>query len=460
MVGALAALVAGCSGAQPVPPTGPEPTAESGGYQYPAPPRVSAGPLADVADDAVAGLVAGLSEDEFDTTAVEGIAESNEARLGWFLSDLLRFIQRGPEQQQLLAAFEAVTGVDPSGDPAFATSPWRSVTNHLIAWDLPAHPGYREDKASLFTLVEPGWLPFFDDAESGIDWRIVSWGGVLIDDRPLGDQQPCPRGCIPALDDPALVSGDAGDWYPDDALVFGVEVGGEAVAFPKNVMEVHELVNISVGGRRLGVPYCTLCGSAQAYLTDEVPAGRDPLVLRTSGLLSRSNKVMYDLETLSVFDTFTGEAVSGPLHRAGLVLEEVSVVTAPWGQWRASHPAGRIVAEDAGIGGTYPADPLQGRDDAGPIFPIGPVDERLPVQAQVLGVVAPDGTAVAFPVDQALAALGRGGLVSVGEIEAYVDAGGLRARTASGGDLATHQAFWFAWSQFHPTTLVWTPIGL
>jgi hypothetical protein len=60
-------------------------------------------------------------------------------------------------------------------------------------------------------------------------------------------------------------------------------VGGGAVAFPKNVMEVHELVNITIGGRRIGIPYCTLCGSAQAYRTDDVPAGKRPLVLRTVG---------------------------------------------------------------------------------------------------------------------------------------------------------------------------------
>ena len=62
--------------------------------------------------------------------------------------------------------------------------------------------------------------------------------------------------------------------------------------------------------------YCTLCGSAQAYLTDDVP-GFQP-VLRTSGLLARSNKLTYDVSTWSAIDTFTGEALSGPLRRAAL----------------------------------------------------------------------------------------------------------------------------------------------
>jgi hypothetical protein len=37
------------------------------------------------------------------------------------------------------------------------------------------------------------------------------------------------------------------------------------------------------------------------------------------------------------------------------------------------------------------------------------------------------------------------------------DGGGLRAVGPSGDELASHQAFWFAWSQFTPETLVWRP---
>ena len=107
------------------------------------------------------------------------------------------------------------------------------VTDHLIAWDLPAPPGYRELKGRLFLAVEPGWAPFFADADAEIDWRLVSWGGVLIDDRREGDPEQCPRGCIPALDDPVLTSAAAGDWYPDERIVFGVVVGDEAVALPR-----------------------------------------------------------------------------------------------------------------------------------------------------------------------------------------------------------------------------------
>ena len=182
----------------------------------------------------------------------------------------------------------------------------------------------------------------------------MSWGGVSIDDRPLGATELCERGCIPALDDPILTQAANGDWYPDERIVFGLVIDTDVVALPRNIMEIHEMVNMTVGGRRLGIPYCTLCGSAQAYYTDSVPVGVSVPVLRTSGLLVRSNKVMYDLETSSVFDTFTGRALSGPLQDAGIVLEQATVVVTTWGDWKAAHPMTRIVARDGGIGRTYP----------------------------------------------------------------------------------------------------------
>jgi hypothetical protein len=56
------------------------------------------------------------------------------------------------------------------------------------------------------------------------------------------------------------------------------------VALPKNIMQVDEMVNLTLGGRRLGpVPHAVWVGAA--YYTDRPTAGDDK-VLRTSGLLS------------------------------------------------------------------------------------------------------------------------------------------------------------------------------
>jgi len=461
LIGALALLlvIAACTSgsSSPIPAAAGSPSPDPR-PTFPSAPSAPDGPLDPAVNAALDTFVASIVTGGFDDAALDTLAASGDARIGWLVSDLLRFLQGGARQEALVAALERLTGVDLRNAPGFAASPWKSVTDTLIAWDLPAPPAYRELKARLFVEVEPGWEPFFADADSMIDWRLVSWGGVLIDDRPLGDTAPCARGCIPALDDPVLTPAAEGDWYPDERVVFGLAIGADEVALPRNIMEVHEMVNMTLGGRRLGIPYCTLCGSAQAYFTDSVPAGIAVPVLRTSGLLARSNKVMYDLETSSVFDTFTGRALSGPLRDAGVVLEQATVVVTTWGEWKAAHPATRIVARDGGIGRVYPIDPLGGRDDQGPIFPIGEVDPRLSVQAAVVGVIGPDGTPVAFPVDQARAALADGRAVVIGDLEATSDGGGLRVRVRGGGELPAHEAFWFAWSQFYPETLVWTPL--
>ena len=426
------------------------------GYEFPPAPDVPSGPLGQAAAEDLEAVWSGLTT-EVDVGAVARLGQSGDPRLGWILSDLLRFFYYGEVHEEAVSAFETLTGVSLAADPVAARSPWQSVTDHMFAWDLPAFDGYVDYKERLFTLVEPGWQPFFDDPESAIDWRFVSWGGVRIDDRPLGDPQRCVRGCIPARDDPPVTAAAGGAWYPDDRIVFALVIGGEARAYPKNFMEVHEMVNDTLGGRRIGFPYCTLCGAAQAYFTDDVPPGVETPVLRTSGLLSRSNKVMYDLVTKSVFDTFTGEAVSGPLREKGVVLNQATVVTTTWGEWKAAHPTTTIVARDGGIGHSYPLDPLRGRDDDGPIFPIGDVDARLGVHDQVFGVVLDDGTPVAFPVDAAVAVLEAGRTVELAGGSLRLDGGGVRAVDAAGNEIEGHQAFWFAWSQFMPDTLLWAP---
>jgi hypothetical protein len=427
-------------------------------FGYPAAP---ASPAVDEPSDpdatsAIERIASILRVGEVDAVALDDLAATGDVRHAWYVSDLMRFFGGG-ERDELVDAFERLTGVSLASDPDSERSVWLSATNHLIAWDVPAYPGYREHKAGLFLLLEPAWEPFFGDADAAIDWRHLSWGGVRIDDRELGDPEGCARGCIPALDDPAVTDAAGGDWYPDEAIVFGLTEGDQSMAIPKHIAEIHEMFNLSLGDRRFAVPYCTLCGSAQAYRTDDTGAERQP-VLRTSGLLSRSNKVMYDLRTSSVFDTFTGAAVSGPLQDAGVVLEQITVVRTTWGDWRRAHPDTTIIAEDGGIGRSYPLDPLQGRDDDGPIFPIGTVDDRLAVQELVVGVIDADGIPVAFPAETARVALSSGAAVRAAGVELVADGGVFRANDLTDGTpLPAHESFWFAWSQFHPDTELWGP---
>jgi hypothetical protein len=386
-------------------------------------------------------LIWGPQQDD----ALDVIVASGDARLAWLISDLMRFVWQDDIEAQLATAAGDLLGRTwGPGDP------WHQMIDTLIAWDIPAPPDYLATKRVIYTTLIHGWERLFVEGE--IDWRLVTWGGVPIDARPFGQTDLLCQ-CIPAADNPTVSSAAEATWLRDDDIIFGIEINGEARAYPRQIMEVREMVNDTLGGRDLGIPYCTLCGAAQAYFTDDLPEGIARPVLRTSGLLTRSNKVMFDLNTYSIFDTFRGTALTGPLADAGLVLEQATVITSDWASWSAQYPHTTVLTEDLSLGRNFNF--REGRDADGPIFPVGDVDPRLPIQDDVIGVLSPSGAPVAFPRGAALIALGSQEAIRFEGVTLRQSAGGLRAFDDTGAELASHQAFWFAWSQFYPETALW-----
>mgnify|MGYP001813083204 CR=1 FL=1 len=417
--------------------------------QFGTPPDVPAGPLTEDLQSAVnVAFVDSVTQSawgEDQQKALRVIAASGDPRLAWIVSDLMRFISNRSLSQELANTAASLLGIELQNENL-----WGTVTDHLIAWDVPAPPGYLRVKRAIFTGIVPGWDRIF--VEGDIDWRFVSWGGVLIDDRAY-DTTDKVCNCIPAADNPEVSTAAEATWLNDDDIIFGIEVNGEYRAYPRRIMEVREMVNDTLGGRHLGIPYCTLCGAAQAYFTDQLPDGVERPVLRTSGLLIRSNKVMYDITSYSVFDTFLGTAVTGPLADKKMQLKQATVITSDWGSWKAAHPETTVLVEDLALG--RDPDFRNGRDANGPIFPVGDVDPRLPVHEDIIGVVTASGKPVAFQRSKAFLALQAGDEIAFENIRLKLDAGGIRAVDADGSDLGSHQAFWFAWSQFHPETALW-----
>jgi hypothetical protein len=417
--------------------------------QFGKPPEVPEGPLSEELQSAVqVAFIDSMVQSTWgidQTLALDEISESKDPRIVWIISDLMRFVSGRELQEALAHASSKLLGKKLRDE-----NHWGVVTDHLIAWDIPAPPDYLRAKRAIFTSLVPGWDKIF--VEGNIDWRHVSWGGVLIDDRKYGTtDEVC--NCIPAADNPKVSIAEEATWLNDEDIVFGIEVNGEYRAYPRRIMEVREMVNDTLGGRHLGIPYCTLCGSAQAYYTDQLPEGIDRPILRTSGLLIRSNKVMYDVNTFSVFDTFLGNAVTGPLAEKNLQLKQASVVTTDWGTWKKAHPETTVLVESLALGRDF--DFRNNRDANGPIFPIGDVDPRLPEHEDIIGVITASGKPVAFQRSKAFVALKKGDEIAYENIRLVLDAGGVKAVDANGSDLGSHQAFWFAWSQFHPQTALW-----
>lgn len=418
--------------------------------EFGTPPTIPSGPLSPDLETAVriafVDLLSARRWGAEQTTALQQVSQAGDPRLVWVISDLMRFAADGDMSIQLADAAAALLGAEIP-----RRNPWGRTTDLLIAWDIPAPPNYLDLKRGIFTTIVPGWEEIFREGE--IDWRHVSWGGVLIDNRPFDTTDELCN-CIPAADNPDVIPAREASWLKDDDIVFGITINGESRAYPRRIMEVREMVNDTLGGRDLGIPYCTLCGAAQAYFTDRMPEGVARPVLRTSGLLIRSNKVMYDLNTYSIFDTFLGHAVTGPLSEQNIRLTQASVVTTDWKSWKEAHPETTVLLERYALG--RDPDFRNGRDANGPIFPVGDVDPRLPVHEDIIGVVTASGQAVAFPRANALVALRAGREITFENIRLELDAGGIKAVDGSGADLGSHQAFWFAWSQFHPNTELWS----
>lgn len=435
-----------CSGSIGQTAANPTPHAIS---QFGQPPASPSGPLSPDQNEALTALIAAsFDQSNWEKRASEAlrtISQSRDPRLAWLIRDMMKFTWRRVPNDALASVAASLLNIE------FQTIYRRhEITDRMIAWDIPAYPGYLQHKRAIFTNYVPGWDRILVSGD--IDWRLVSWGGVNIDDRPY-DMTDDLCSCIPAVDNPEVSSAAAATWLKDDDIVFGIEVNDEFRAYPRRIMEVREMVNDTLWGRDITIPYCTLCGAAQAYFTDGMPEGVRRPVLRTTGLLLRSNKVMFDVNTYSVFDTFLGKAVTGPLAKAGLRLKQATVITTSWGAWKAEHPETTVLVEALALGRDY--DLRNTRDANGLIFPIGDVDPRLPVHEDVIGVVTAQGQPVAFQRAKAIAALEAGADVTFRDARLSLEAGGVKAVGLDGTDLGSHQAFWFTWSQFHAGTALW-----
>ncbi|MGH3109715.1 MAG: hypothetical protein ACRDQT_02205, partial [Gaiellaceae bacterium] len=146
---AIVAIGCGCAGGDDR--DGPERRIGGEAYEFPSAPAVVEGPLAPGAEDALDRLLPPALIGIVDGEVLNEVAAARDPRLAWIVSDLLRFYPGGVEVDRLVSAFTTLTGVDVRQDPLYAGGAWRTVTDHMIAWDTPAPPRYRERKAQIYT---------------------------------------------------------------------------------------------------------------------------------------------------------------------------------------------------------------------------------------------------------------------------------------------------------------------
>ena len=231
----------------------------------------------------------------------------------------------------------------------------------------------------------------------------------------------------------------------------------------------------------------------------------EPTTFGTSGFLFRSNKVMYDRATETLWHQFTGEPVIGPLAGTGVKLSFFPSVLTTWEEWLAEHPDTTVISTVTGLYSSYPpeSDPASFyhdyRSSSETRFPVWPRNDELVTKDVVLGVEI-GGASKAYPVPagqqsrvindevggtalvviassssqsgRAYESRGRTFTVAPGDSSAdtptlLVDQSGdtwsvteeflINQRDGSGlPRIPTRTSFWFGWFSFHPDTEVFT----
>ncbi len=210
--------------------------------------------------------------------------------------------------------------------------------------DIVPHASYRGLKLRIYDSIDPGFMRFLGGGRSArenmkIRLEEITWGGVYVDG-------------IPSLDNPAMISADRADYLQDNDLVFGVKINGDTRAYPLRIMGWHEMFNDTIGGVPVALAYCTLCGSGILFET-HVAGRAEPLVFGSSGLLYRSNKLMFDRQTDSLWNQFTGEPVTGPLAGQDIALKILPVAITSWGRWLAANPDTQVLSLRTGYRRDY-----------------------------------------------------------------------------------------------------------
>jgi hypothetical protein len=357
---------------------------------------------------------------------------------------------------------------------------WPAWMEWLGKQEFEPHPAYAHFKQELFGIIDPAFAKFLHPkAPRMIRLDEIVWGGVKKDG-------------IPALDNPKMIKAAEAKYLNDDDDVFGVEFNGVQHAYPLRILNWHEMLNTVIGGKAVTLTYCTLCGAAVLY---EPNFNGVTYTFGSSGLLYRSNKLMYDRQTLSLWSTLHGEPVMGELVGKGIALNRLYVVRASWKEWRQLHSETFVLDIQTGFERDYRPGAAYKEyfESSETMFPVAWRDKRLKAKDWIYGLIVGD-SAKAYPLKhlkkspvvndrfagENLVLLANAGQLTVRAYkrdhfvfvkqtspEILVDANGREWRITEAGlenrrdsmrlpRLPGHLAYWFGWYAFFPKTLVWS----
>jgi hypothetical protein len=185
-----------------------------------------------------------------------------------------------------------------------------------------------------------------DFSKRSIEWNEIMSGGP-------------PKDGIPSIDNPKFQPvADETDVKPNEPVI-GLEINGDARAYPLRILMWHEIVNDTVGGEPVAVTYCPLCNSAVVF--ERVVKGQET-TFGTTGKLRNSDLVMYDRLTETWWQQFTGKGIVGEV--TGTQLEILPARLESLAQFRERHPDGRILVPNNPDFRNYGRNPYAGYDSS------------------------------------------------------------------------------------------------
>lgn len=192
-----------------------------------------------------------------------------------------------------------------------------------------------------------------------------------------------------ALDSPTFTSADNA-FISDDDFVVGISLDGTNRAYPLTMLAWHHIVNDEVSGKPIAITYCPICNSPIAF-ESEVEGSALQFDVETN---YRANMVMVDRQTGSWWQQLTGEAIQGKL--LGTVLEVIPVDMTTWSQWKKLYPDTMVLSKDTGFDYNYNVLPSGGsyadwqKSDRIPQPLVKITDTRFRAKETVLGVQIED----------------------------------------------------------------------
>lgn len=195
---------------------------------------------------------------------------------------------------------------------------------------------------------------------------------------------------IASIDTPKFAPIQAVKTIPGTEPVITLSIGKETKVYPLRILTWHEIVNDRIGGVPVAVTYCPLCNAGIVF---DARLGDAVLTFGTTGKLRNSDLVMYDRQTETWWQQFSGEAIVGQL--TGQTLKMLPSRMEAFDLAKARHPDAQVLVAQKNTRHPYGSNPYVGYDTS--VRPFLYAGDLPPGLNPMMRVVVVDGKAWTLP---------------------------------------------------------------